>query len=105
MKSITLFPVILALASLSACGLRGDLETPGPMVGEPPEDAPPPAELEELSQNDLRPRNEIDREPGTSYRDPDTGRTVWVQNEGGGLKPLPSPTTSLEESSLPPLQE
>lgn len=101
MKSIILFPVMLALGSLSACGLRGDLETPGPMVGQPPEDAPPPAELKDLSEPDPL----SDRDPETSYRDPETGRTVWVQNEGGGLKPLPSPTTGLEESSLPPVQE
>ena len=43
--------------------------------------------------------------PGQPYIDPETGRTVWVQNEGGGYVPLSSPTTSIEEDALPPLAE
>ena len=113
MKSFALLPAILLLTSLSACGLKGDLERPEPLWGDPQSGDPLPADLEsndtdededeldeELSQSDA-----ATRLAGTSYRDPETGDTIWVQNEGGGLKPLPSPTTDIEESGLPPAAE
>lgn len=102
MKCIALISALLASASLSACGLRGDLERPDPLWGEPETEA-----VEEASaEPELRPRTEEpQRVAGTSYIDPETGRTVWVQNEGGGYVPLSSPTTSIEEDALPPLAE
>ena len=108
MKSIAILPAVFLLASLTGCGLRGDLERPAPMFGDPDAADPPPADLRRPVQDDgLEEEGEeyTERVPGTSYTDPATGQTVWVQNEGGGVKPLPSPTTDLEESNLPPVSQ
>ncbi|MAP94400.1 MAG: hypothetical protein CMK07_05555 [Ponticaulis sp.] len=113
MKSIALLPLFVVMTGLSACGLRGDLERPAPILGEPSAGDPPAAVLsgeedeDDLFDSDddeatLRQRTQPERLAGTSYRDPETGTTYWVQNEGGGVKPLPSPTTDLEEGDLPP---
>ena len=106
MKSLTLITVSIAALSLAGCGLRGDLERPDPLWGEPNANDPAPADLDdgepEQETSELRPRQEPERLAGTSYRDPETGRTIWVQNEGGGVKPLPSPVKKLEEGELPP---
>ncbi|MAI89836.1 lipoprotein [Ponticaulis sp.] len=103
MKRIAFFTAAIALTSLSACGLRGDLERPDPLWGDPP-----PAEEEVAEAQpapELRPRSEPEHPAGTSYRDPETGETVWAQNEGGGVVPLSAPTTDIQEEELPPLAE
>ncbi|WP_293618675.1 hypothetical protein [Ponticaulis sp.] len=102
MKRIALIPAFIALAGLSACGLRGELERPDPLWGEPEATI----QEEASAEPELRPRNEEpQRLAGTSYVDPETGRTIWVENEGGGYAPLASPTTTIQEEELPPLAE
>lgn len=110
MKPLILFSVTAMALSLAGCGLRGDLERPDPLWGEPSADDPAPVDLkgeedETADAGELRQRQEPTRLADTSYVDPDTGNTYWVQNEGGGVKPLPSPVKKLEESSLPPATE
>lgn len=100
MKHFLILPVFASALALSACGLRGDLERPDPLWGEPKEDAPE-ATPETTSQ--LRPRTQV---ADSSYRDPETGRVVWVQNANGGDKPLASPTKPIEDDGgLPPIAE
>lgn len=103
MKKLVLMSVGLSALALSGCGLRGDLERPDPMWGDPPpvetEEAAPPETAE------LRPRTEPVQVATTSYRDPATGNIVWVQNENGGDKPLAAPVTSIEPGTLPPVSE
>lgn len=103
MKRLASFSVMILALGVSACGLRGDLERPDPLWGEPkPEQSE--AETEVQPEAQLRPRTATTQVATTSYRDPSTGRTVWVQNEGGGDKPLASPTTPISEGGLPPAQ-
>lgn len=104
MKRFGILTLALASLGLSACGLRGDLEQPPPLWGDPPpvEDATPaPQEVSEL-----RPRIE-EPLPEGSYRDAVTGEIVWIQNENGGDKPMASPagTAILGTSELPPVQQ
>ena len=101
MKRLLIVPVLFAALGLSACGLRGDLERPDPLWGEPKEEVQEQPDAEKIAE--LRPRTEpVDK----SYRDPNTGEIVWVQNENGGDKPLAAPVKPLEESTgLPPIEE
>lgn len=101
MKRFVILPVMMAALGLSACGLRGDLERPDPLWGEPKVEEP---KVEpEAKTTELRPRTKVAE---TSYRDPQTGEVVWVQNENGGEKPLAAPVKPLESTDgLPPIQE
>ena len=103
MKPIRLVSSLIALTSLSACGLRGDLEQAPPIWGEPEDEEV--AEVTAPPEPELRQRTEPTRLAGTSYVDPETGNTVWAQNENGGYVPLPAPVTEVEEDGLPPLTE
>ncbi|MFC6197524.1 LPS translocon maturation chaperone LptM [Ponticaulis profundi] len=105
MKHLIALPLCLAALSLSACGLRGDLERPDPMWGNPNEPETPPAVEEPQQEAALRQRSEPEPEPTTSYRDPETGEIVWIENENGGDKPLAKPTTPIESGGLPPVEE
>lgn len=103
MKSITGISLLLSVLALSACGLRGDLERPDPLWGEPVEET-----VEETPEvtSQLRPRTTTRQVASSSYRDPNTGQVVWVQNENGGDKPLASPTDQVVDAGgLPPISE
>lgn len=99
MKRLLILPLFASALALSACGLRGDLQRPDPLWGEPaPEEADAPEET-----SALRGRSDY---ADNSYRDPETGEVVWVQNENGGDKPLAAPVKPLDdEGGLPPLTE
>lgn len=51
-KTLFLGAAMLALTSVSACGLTGDLKRPGPLMGDPNSEMPP-AELPDASDNSL----------------------------------------------------
>ncbi len=109
MKRIVILPIAMAALSLSACGLRGDLERPEPLWGDP-EEIEPANEAEAVQTSELRPRTDatpIYRQSDQgSYRDPETGRVIWLQNENGGDKPVASPVDPVEDAGgLPPLGE
>ena len=72
-----------ALASLAACGLRGDLERPPPILTEPPtEETSMPVDSAVLfAGNDIN--------DGTTY-----------YNSLGGEIPKPAPTVDIEEESM-----
>ncbi len=72
-----------ALASLAACGLRGDLERPPPILTEPPtEETSMPVDSAVLfAGNDIN--------DGTTY-----------YNSLGGEIPKPAPTVEIEEESM-----
>lgn len=102
MKRLLILPVAFAAFTLSSCGLRGDLERPDPLWGEPAEEETVVAE--EVQVSELRPRTTY--APQSSYKDPQTGETIWVENANGGDKPLASPVKPVEdEGGLPPLSE
>ena len=107
MTRFAILPCLLILTGLSSCGLRGDLERPDPLWGDPPpvteeSKADEPAAF---AETELRPRTDEVRVATSSYRDPDTGNIVWVQNENGGDTPLAAPTTEIDVTSLPPVSE
>ena len=102
MKRLLILPLFVAGSALSACGLRGDLERPDPMWGDPPPVEETTGEDNESSAA-LRPRTQMAE---NSYRDPNTGEIVWVENENGGDKPLAAPVKPIEDDGgLPPLAE
>ena len=72
-----------ALASLAACGLRGDLERPPPILTEPPtEETSKPVDAAVLfAGNDIN--------DGTTY-----------YNSLGGEIPKPAPPVDIEEESM-----
>lgn len=51
-RILALAGALLLTASLSACGLTGDLQRPGPLIGTPSRDVPP-ADLPEGEDRDL----------------------------------------------------
>ena len=106
MKNLTVISLGLTLIALSGCGLRGELERPEPLWGDPQEvqteDDPVPEEVDEAA---LRQRLEADRRADSSYRDPDTGEVVWAKNENGGDKPIASPTEPIQSGGLPPVSD
>ena len=72
-----------ALAGLSACGLRGDLERPDPIFSEPPtEEAMVP----------------VDTVIAVASNEIDDNRTYF--NSLGGEIPKPAPVTDVEEESM-----
>lgn len=122
MKPMIFVSMTAMALSLAGCGLRGDLERPAPLWGVAGENDPPPADIKKQDTEDefdlrrdsdvdedeealLRQRQEPERLAGTSYVDPQTGATYWAQNEGGGVKPLPSPVKQVEVTELPPVSE
>ena len=107
MTRFAILPCLVVLSGLSACGLRGDLERPDPMWGDPPPVAEEATTEEPAAapEAELRPRTEEVRVATSSYRDPNTGNVVWVQNENGGDTPLAAPTTEIDVTSLPPISE
>lgn len=72
-----------ALASLAACGLRGDLERPPPILIEPP--------TEETSMP-------VDSAVLFAGHDINDGTTYY--NSLGGEIPKPAPTVDIEEESM-----
>ena len=83
MKQLKTVLALSALASLAACGLRGDLERPPPIFSEPPsEEAQQPVDAAAQFAN-----TEI-RENATYY------------NSLGGEIPKPAPDVDVEEESM-----
>ncbi len=111
MKVIAITGAVLAAVSLSSCGLRGDLERPDPLFGNPAPDAPE-AEMpkEKTTTPGVIPPVTEPVPPASprtegSYIDPATGATVWVRNELGGEKPRALPTDPVGEGTLPPVDQ
>jgi predicted small lipoprotein YifL len=74
---------LTALAGLSACGLRGDLERPDPIFSEPP------------SEEAMVP---VDTVIAVASNEIDANRTYY--NALGGEIPKPAPVTDVEEESM-----
>lgn len=51
-RTLALAGALLLTTSISACGLTGDLQRPGPLIGDPSRDVPP-ADLPEGEDRDL----------------------------------------------------
>ena len=90
----------VCLAALGGCGLRGELEQPEPLWGDPK-----PEEVTELSPVAEAQPSRVQRVVRTtegSYEDPVTGQTVWVRNANGGEKPKAAPVEPIAEGGLAP---
>jgi len=99
MKPVVVIPFMIAAFGLSACGLRGDLERPDPLWGEPKEvvKEAPKDEASKVTEKKVAEQ---------SYRDPKTGEIVWVENGNGGYKPLAKPVKPITDTgTLPPIED
>lgn len=83
MKHIKTVLALSALASLGACGLRGDLQRPPPIFSEPP--------TEEAQQ----PVDAAAQFAGAEIRD-----NATYYNSLGGEIPKPAPDVDVEEESM-----
>ncbi|MEO1553796.1 MAG: lipoprotein [Pseudomonadota bacterium] len=83
MKRIKTALALSALASLAACGLRGDLERPPPIFSEPPtEEAQQPVDT------------------AAEFADVGIRDSATYYNSLGGEIPKPAPDVDVEEESM-----